>query len=97
MTDSSSRSVPPAVSASFQTPQEELEYYKTQYEHLATELQDFQETSRELEAELERDAEASEKREKNYKLKIEALGYEVEEWKVCVLIALSFAFSHWRK
>lgn len=75
---SSSRTAPGA----FQTIQEELNYYKQQYEHLATELQDFQETSRELEAELERDAEASEKREKNYREKIESLGHEVEEWKV---------------
>lgn len=67
----------------FKSQREELEYYKAQYAHLATELHDFQETSRELEAELERDAEAAEQREKNHKAKIEALGYEVEEWKVC--------------
>lgn len=69
----------------FATIRDELDYYKAQYEHLATELHDFQETSRELEAELERDAEAAEQREKNQQAKIETLGYEVEEWKVCLL------------
>ena len=39
---------------------EELAYYKAQYEHLEAELQDFQQSSRELEAELEKDVEASE-------------------------------------
>lgn len=64
--------------------QEELNHCKAQYEHLAAELHDFQETSRELEAELERDAEAADEREKHYKEKIELLSYEVEESKVCV-------------
>lgn len=57
-------------------------YYKTQYEQLEAELADFQASSRELEAELERDIEAAEKRERQLQEKIESLGYEVEEWKV---------------
>ncbi|KAL8730144.1 MAG: hypothetical protein Q9166_004227 [cf. Caloplaca sp. 2 TL-2023] len=56
-------------------------YYKTQYEQLEAELADFQASSRELEAELEKDIEAAEKRERLLQEKIESLGYEVEEWK----------------
>ncbi|KAF2398225.1 hypothetical protein EJ06DRAFT_544329 [Trichodelitschia bisporula] len=61
--------------------EEELAYYKTQYEQLELELQDFQQSSRELETELEKDIEASEKRERLLKEKVESLGFEVEEWK----------------
>ncbi|KAL9057890.1 MAG: hypothetical protein Q9206_002168 [Seirophora lacunosa] len=60
---------------------EDPSYYKTQYEQLEAELADFQASSRELEAELERDIEAAEKRERRLQEKIESLGYEVEEWK----------------
>jgi predicted nucleic acid-binding Zn-ribbon protein len=63
--------------------QEELAYYKAQYETLESELQEFQTSSKELEAELERDVEESEKRERKLQEKAERLGYEVEEWKVC--------------
>lgn len=64
--------------------QEELAYYKSQYETLEAELQEFQNSSKELEAELERDVEESEKRERKLQEKAERLGYEVEEWKVCL-------------
>ncbi|KAF1351088.1 NUDE protein [Delphinella strobiligena] len=63
------------------TVEEELAYYKAQYEQLEFELQEFQASSRELEAELEKDVEASEKRERKLKEKVESLGFEVEEWK----------------
>lgn len=63
-------------------------YYKAQYEQLEAELADFQASSRELESELERDIEAAEKRERQLQERIESLGYEVEEWKVCARIAL---------
>jgi uncharacterized protein (DUF3084 family) len=62
--------------------QEELAYYKTQYETLEVELQEFQTSSKELEAELERDVEESEKRERKLQEKAEQLSFEVEEWKV---------------
>lgn len=62
--------------------EEELSYYKSQYEQLEVELAEFQASSRELEAELEKDIEASEKRERHLKGKVETLSYEVEEWKV---------------
>lgn len=64
---------------------EDSSFYKTQYEQLEAELADFQSSSRELEAELERDIEAAEKRERHLQEKIESLTYEVEEWKVCFL------------
>jgi predicted nucleic acid-binding Zn-ribbon protein len=59
-------------------------YYKAQYEQLEHELAEFQASSQELEAELEKDVEAAEKRERVLKEKAEFLGFEVEEWKVCV-------------
>lgn len=62
--------------------QEDLAYYKSQYEQLELELQEFQTSSRELEAELEKDIDASEKRERQLKEKVEDLKFEVEEWKV---------------
>ncbi|KAI9715328.1 MAG: NADH:ubiquinone oxidoreductase [Chrysothrix sp. TS-e1954] len=65
----------------FSNLQEEIAYYKSQYEQLETELQEFQASSKELEAELEKDVEASEKRERTLKQKVESLNYEVDEWK----------------
>ncbi|KAK4996693.1 NADH:ubiquinone oxidoreductase [Elasticomyces elasticus] len=63
------------------TLEEELAYYKAQYEQLEVELQEFQASSKELEAELEKDVEASEKRERKLKEQVEGLGFEVDEWK----------------
>lgn len=63
--------------------EEQLAYYKAQYEQLEQELQEFQASSKELEAELEKDVEASELRER--KLKDQTADYEsqVAEWRVC--------------
>ncbi|KAF2868141.1 nuclear distribution protein-like protein nude [Massariosphaeria phaeospora] len=61
--------------------EEELAYYKAQYETLEAELEDFQNSSKELEAELEKDVEESEKRERRLQEKVEGLGYQVDEWK----------------
>jgi predicted nucleic acid-binding Zn-ribbon protein len=66
------------------TPEDAIAYYKKQYEALENELADFQASSQELEAELEKDVEAAEKRERVLKEKVEGLGFEVEEWKVCL-------------
>jgi predicted RNase H-like nuclease (RuvC/YqgF family) len=66
--------------------QEELAYYKSQYETLEVELQEFQTSSKELEVELERDVEESEKRERKLQEKAERLSFEVEEWKVRSLL-----------
>ncbi|KAI9679637.1 MAG: NADH:ubiquinone oxidoreductase [Trizodia sp. TS-e1964] len=71
-------SSPPTVSTS---PELALAYYKGQYELLETELAEFQASSRELEAELEKDVDAAEKRERQLKEKLEGMGFEVEEWK----------------
>jgi hypothetical protein len=60
-----------------------LACYKAQYEQLEHELAEFQASSQELEAELEKDVEAAEKRERALQEKVESLGFEVEEWKVC--------------
>lgn len=68
------------------TPESALAYYKTQYEQLEHELTEFQASSQELEAELEKDVEAAEKRERLLKEKAESLGFEVDEWKVCGIL-----------
>jgi predicted nucleic acid-binding Zn-ribbon protein len=62
--------------------EEELSYWKTQYEQVELELQEFQNSSKELEAELERDIEESDKRERTLREKAEQLNFEVDEWKV---------------
>ena len=67
------------------TLEEELTYYKAQYEQLEVELQDFQASSKDLEAELEKDIDASEKRERGLREKVESLGFEVGEWKVSLV------------
>lgn len=60
-----------------------LAWYKSQYEVLEAELSEFQASSKELEAELEKDLDAADKRERVLRQKAETLVYEVEEWKVC--------------
>lgn len=65
------------------SPESALAYYKAQYEQLEHELTEFQASSQELEAELEKDVEAAEKRERLLKEKAENLMFEVEEWKAC--------------
>lgn len=61
--------------------EEQVAWYKSQYEQLETELADFRMSSQELEQELEKDLEAAEKRENSLREKAESLNYEVDEWK----------------
>jgi hypothetical protein len=75
------------------TLEENVKYYKAQYELLESELSDFQASSKELEAELEKDIEASEKRERQLKEKASNLQYEVDEWKAKYKQAKSEAAS----
>ena len=63
------------------TLEEELDYYKKQYEQLETDLADFQASSKELEEQLERDIETAEKNERKLKEQVEKLNFEVDEWK----------------
>ncbi|CAI2165455.1 5714_t:CDS:2 [Funneliformis geosporum] len=72
----------------FSSIKEELEHYKARTAALEATLletqagmEEFQTTSRELEEDLERELEQSEKRYKDLKLKNEALKSEVDEWK----------------
>lgn len=65
---------------------QELEFYKSQIATLESELAEFQASSRELEAELEKELEASEKQHRTLKEKNEALRYEVDEWKVSSIL-----------
>ena len=70
------------------TAEEALAWYKSQYDHLEQELVEFRESSKELEAELEKDLDAADKRERTLREKAEGLEYEVEEWKVFQLLSL---------
>lgn len=72
-------SSPPSGDASAE---DALAWYKSQYEQLEHELSEFRESSKELEAELEKDLDAADKRERVLREKAEGLDYEVEEWKV---------------
>ncbi|CAK7216637.1 NADH:ubiquinone oxidoreductase [Sporothrix curviconia] len=73
---------PPSSPPSGDTSTEDaLSWYKSQYEQLEHELVEFRESSRELEAELEKDLDAADKRERGLRDKAEALQYEVDEWK----------------
>ncbi|KAK3357969.1 NUDE protein [Lasiosphaeria hispida] len=71
-------SSPPSAES---TTEEALAWYKSQYEILEHELSEFQTSSKELEAELEKDLDAADKRERGLQEKAEGLSYEVEEWK----------------
>lgn len=67
--------------------EEQVAWYKSQYEQLETELADFRVSSQELEQELEKDLEAAEKRETSLREKAENLNYEVDEWKVRIVLS----------
>lgn len=73
---------PPSSPPSDNTSAEDaLAWYKSQYEQLEHELSEFQASSKELEAELEKDLDAADKRERGLREKAEELNFEVEEWK----------------
>jgi len=82
--------VPSSPPPEHSSPEEQLAYYKTQYDQLEQELAEFQASSKELEAELEKDVELAEARERALKEKAETLAFEVEEWKVWPLPTLLY-------
>lgn len=61
---------------------EQLDWYKTQYAQLETDLADFQASSKDLEEQLEKDVEVAEKNERKWKEQVEKLKFEVDEWKM---------------
>ncbi|KAH7038314.1 NUDE protein [Microdochium trichocladiopsis] len=71
-------SPPPSQAA---TPEESLAWYKRQYEQLADELAEFRESSHELEAELEKDLDAADKRQRELEQRAETIQFEADEWK----------------
>jgi len=82
----------------FSSVKEELEHFKAHAAALEATLletqsamEEFQVTSRELEEDLERELEQSEKRHRDLKTKNEALRNEVDEWKQKYLQAKSEA------
>jgi predicted nucleic acid-binding Zn-ribbon protein len=64
------------------TVEDSLTWYKKQYEQLCDELAEFRESSHELEAELEKDLDAADKRQRELEQKVESLQFEADEWKV---------------
>ena len=81
--------------------QDELEYYRSHAENLEATLQDtrlaldeFQLSSRELEEELEKELQTTEKAYKDLKSRCEHFKYEADEWKVCIYNILFFFFSN---
>ncbi|CAM1505050.1 Fc.00g106870.m01.CDS01 [Cosmosporella sp. VM-42] len=72
---------PPSSPPSYESADDALAWYKTQYEQLEAELAEFRDSSKELEQELEKDIERAEKQERILQEKAEGLGFEVEEWK----------------
>ncbi|KAJ1335002.1 NUDE protein [Microdochium nivale] len=71
-------SPPPSHAASTE---ESLAWYKRQYEQLADELTEFRESSHELEAELEKDLDAADKRQRDLEQRAESIQFEADEWK----------------
>ena len=61
--------------------EEQAKWYKAQYESVEADLADFQASSKDLEAELERELEAKDKRERELKDQAAKLQYDVDEWK----------------
>ncbi|KAJ3572432.1 hypothetical protein NPX13_g5049 [Xylaria arbuscula] len=71
-------SSPPSEHA---TAEESLSWYKRQYEQLCDELSEFRQSSHELEAELEKDLDAADKRQIDLEQKVETLQFATDEWK----------------
>jgi hypothetical protein len=65
-------------------PDEERQWYKNQYQNILSELHDYQDTSKEIEATLEQDLEVAETNQRKLQEKYESLGFEVDEWRVCI-------------
>jgi len=88
--------IPSSPPSDLSAPEDIIAHYKAQYELLADELAEFQSSSRELEAELEKDVEAAEDRERALNQKVESLGFEVDEWKVCSVMPCHTFPARWR-
>lgn len=74
---------------SFKTVEEELEYFKRHTKNLEDDLsetkyalEEFQLSSKELEEELEKEIDSTERRYNEIKIRNEAMRQEAEEWKV---------------
>jgi len=75
--------------SSFKTVEEELEYFKRHAKNLEDDLsetkyalEEFQLSSKELEEELEKEIDSTERRYNEIKIRNEAMRQEAEEWKV---------------
>lgn len=81
---------------SFQSVHEELEYYKNHAQELEETLaetrytlEEFQLSSKELEEELEKEIDSTERRYNEIKIRNEAMRQEVDDWKVTIIHAAS--------
>jgi len=73
----------PAPPNKFASQDDELGWYKTNYQSVVEELHDMMETSKDLEQSLEQELEQSDKEKAKLQEKVEGLGFEVDEWRVC--------------
>jgi chromosome segregation ATPase len=76
--------------SSFDNINDELEYYKNRATELELDLtetryalEEFQLSSKELEEELEKEIDSTERRYNEIKIRNESMRQEVEDWKVC--------------
>jgi chromosome segregation ATPase len=72
----------PAPPKDFSSTQDEKDWYKEQYQVLLEGTQEYQEASKEIEAQLESDLEHSEARVRQFQEKYENAQFEVDEWRV---------------
>lgn len=84
---------------SFQSVHEELEYYKKHAQELEETLaetrytlEEFQLSSKELEEELEKEIDSTERRYNEIKIRNEAMRQEVDDWKVTIIHVTSDDF-----
>jgi len=82
----------PSTPPSFDNINDELAYYKDHAETIELELaetkfalEEFQLSSKELEEELEKEIDSTERRYNEIKIRNEAMRQEVEDWKVRML------------
>lgn len=88
----------PSTHPSFDNINDELAYYKDHAESIEQELaetkfalEEFQLSSKELEEELEKEIDSTERRYNEIKIRNEAMRQEVEDWKVHLGNIITFA------
>ena len=78
--------------STFQSPQEEIEYWKQLYKEKSTELDEFVSSSKELEEELEAELKSKEDSVRELQDAVQKLTNELKDHKVscCLFVSLTF-------